>query len=347
MNENVLIFVNNKGEYVLGTTIIDVAEACGYSKTTISRAFASPEKVAKKTRDIIYNTAKELNYTPDAIARAMSRKKTDNIVFIVNDQQYPVVLNPFYSPIFEGVLQEGRKRGYSIFIASDSEIHLSTGQVYMKKQMDGVIICGQTQKSTIESFRSQNIPVIILNNVIDMDDLTCISVDHYGGAYKAVQYLIDKGYKDIALIAGQFSPYVNEQRLKGYIDCLIKNDIPINEDLICDIEPNIENSIEVVTQLLTGENRPSAIFATNDDLAIGAVKAALRLGLSIPKDVAVVGFDDSDFSKIIEPELTTVRINKREIGRLATAKLIDIIEKHENKKELIISETSLIVRETT
>ncbi len=112
------------------------------------------KKFQKKTRDIIYAAAKDLNYTPDAIARAMVRKKTDNIGFIVNDRQYPVVLNPFYSPVFEGVLKKVGARLF-YFIASDSDIHLSTGQVYMKKQMDGVIICGQTDKETIESFRNQ------------------------------------------------------------------------------------------------------------------------------------------------------------------------------------------------
>ena len=176
----------------MSSTIFDVARLCGYSKTTISRAFASPEMVSEKARNVIYEAARQVNYTPNAIARAMVRKETNNLGFIVNDQQYPVVLNPFYSPIFEGVLQTCRERGYSVFIASEEDIQLPTGQVYVKKQMDGVIICGKTNMNVIEDFRAQNIDVVLLNNVFDMEDLVCITIDHYGGAVKAIEHLVDR-----------------------------------------------------------------------------------------------------------------------------------------------------------
>jgi DNA-binding LacI/PurR family transcriptional regulator len=331
----------------MGTTIFDVARICGYSKTTISRAFSSPEMVSEKTRNIIYAAAKQVNYTPDAIARAMVRKKTNNIGFIVTEQQYPVVLNPFYSPVFEGVLQIGRKRGYSVFIASDADIQLPTGQVYMKKQMDGVIICGQTNESIIESFRSQEIPVVLLNNVYDLEDLVCVTLDHYGGAVKAVEHVIQRGYRDIAIISGHFSPYVMQERFRGYTDTLKAHGIPIQDSFIRSIEPTMEEAIQCTQELLSLEKRPSAIFATNDVIAIGAIKAALRAELTIPKDIAVVGFDDSDYSEIIEPELTTVRIDKEEMGRIAAGKLIDILEGQASKKQLIVCKTDVIERRTT
>ena len=331
----------------MGTTIIDVAKICGFSKTTISRAFASPEMVSEKTRNIIYEAAQKVNYTPDAIARAMVMKKTNNIGFIVSDQQYPVVLNPFYSPVFEGVLQIGRIRGYSVFIASERDIQLPTGQVYMKKQMDGVIICGQTELRIIESFRSQNIPVVLLNNVFDLEHLVCVTVDHYGGAIKAVDHLIERGNRDIAIISGHFSPYVYHERFRGYTDSLEKHGIPFREELVRTIEPKIEQAMECTQELLSLSNRPSAIFATNDVIAIGAIKMALRSQYNIPHDLAIVGFDDSDFSAIIEPELTTVRIEKEKIGKIAARKLIDIIENAPIEKQIIELETRLIQRETT
>lgn len=331
----------------MGTTIFDVARICGYSKTTISRAFSSPEMVSEKTRNIIYAAAKQLNYTPDAIARAMVRKKTNNIGFIVTEQQYPVVLNPFYSPVFEGVLQVGRKRGYSVFIASDADIQLPTGQVYMKKQMDGVIICGQTSENIIESFRSQEIPVVLLNNVYDLENLVCVTLDHYGGAVKAVEHVIQHGYRDIAIISGHFSPYVMQERFRGYTDTLKAHGIPVDESFIRSIEPTMKEAMSCASELLALDNRPSAIFATNDVIAIGAIKAALRSNLAIPQDIAVVGFDDSDYSEIIEPELTTVRIDKEEMGRIAAGKLIDILENRPSKKQVIVCKTNLIERKTT
>ena len=331
----------------MSSTIIDVAKICGYSKTTVSRAFSSPGDVSEKTRNIIYAAAKQVNYTPNAIARAMVRKKTNNIGFIVNDQQYPVVLNPFYSPVFEGVLQVGRERGYSVFIASEKDIQLPTGQIYVKKQMDGVIICGQTEVSIIEGFRSQNIPVVLLNNVYDLDDLVCVTLDHYGGTLRAVEHLIAKGKKDIAIISGHFSPYVFSERFRGYLDTLKKYDIEIREEYIKTVEPTMGQAMACASELLALENRPTAIFATNDIIAIGAIKVALRSNVSIPEDISIVGFDDSDYSGIIEPELTTVRIDKQEMGRIAADKLIDILEGEEVGKQIIVCDTHLIERKTT
>jgi len=331
----------------MGATILDVAKLCGYSKTTISRAFASPEKVSEKTRTIIYKAAKEINYTPDAIARAMVRKKTDNIGFIVADQQYPVVLNPFYSPVFEGVLRTCKEKGYSVFIASESDIHISTGQVYMKKQMDGVIICGQTDKATIESFKSQNIPVVLLNNIIDMNDLVCVAVDNYNGTVQAVEHLIQRGHVDIAIISGNFSPNVYNARYRAFVDTMKKHGLEIDERFVKRVEPSLEASMECTTQLLAQKREPTAIFATNDVIAIGAMKVALRAGYKLPEDLAIVGFDDSDYSEIVEPELSTVRINKLEIGKVASERLIEIIEGKAAEKEVILSETTLLVRATS
>lgn len=336
-----------KGSWVMSSTIFDVARVCGFSKTTISRAFSSPEMVSERTRNIIYKAAKEVNYTPNAIARAMVRKKTNNIGFIVNDQQYPVVLNPFYSPIFEGVLQVGREREYSVFIASEKDIQLPTGQVYVKKQMDGVIICGKTEQSVIEGFRAQNIPVVILNNVYDLEELVCVTVDHYGGTVRAIEHLIEKGIEDIAIISGHFSPYVYNERFKAYTDTLAKHNIPLKSEFVKTIEPTMSEAKKCATQLLSLEDRPKAIFATNDLIAIGVIKTALRANLRIPEDLSVVGFDDSNFSEIIEPELTTVRIDKEEMGRIAANKLIDILSGKKFEKEIIECQTKLIVRGTT
>jgi DNA-binding LacI/PurR family transcriptional regulator len=299
-----------------------------------------------KARKAIYCTARELNYTPDAIARAMVRKKTDNIGFIIHDQQYPVVLNPFYSPVFEGVLETVKQRGYSVFISTESDIHLPDGQVYMKKQMDGVIICGQADEETVRSFRSQNIPLVILNNYLDMEDLLCITVDNYEGSRQAIDYLVGQGHRKIAIVSGQFSPYVYTERYRGYIDSMAGSGLPIRQDYIKTVKPDIQSSMAVGNELLSLADRPTAIFATNDVIAIGIMKAALRHGYAIPDDLMIIGFDDSDYSEIVEPELTTVRIDKFELGKIATQRLIGLIEGDAPQKETIRLKTTLIHRAT-
>ena len=172
----------------MAATIIDVAKKCGYSKATVSRAFASPETVSERAKKRIYAAASELNYTPNPIARAMARQKTDNISFVVHENQYPAILNPFYSLVLEAIMQEAMKRDYSLFVTSNDHMRLPTGDAYIKKHMDGVIIAGQTDEEYVTSFLSQNIPVVVLNNLIEMEGLPCITVDNYHGAKEAAAY---------------------------------------------------------------------------------------------------------------------------------------------------------------
>ena len=139
----------------MAATILDVAKLCGYSKATVSRAFASPEQVSEKTRNKIYQAAQQLNYTPDAIARAMVRGRTDNIGFIIYEKQYPVVMNPFYSPIFESVMQTCGRKGYSLFISSHGDLKLPNGQTCVKKQLDGIILAGHSDEQLVSDLRRQ------------------------------------------------------------------------------------------------------------------------------------------------------------------------------------------------
>ena len=331
----------------MAATILDVAKLCGYSKATVSRAFASPEQVSEKTRNKIYQAAQQLNYTPDAIARAMVRGRTDNIGFIIYEKQYPVVMNPFYSPIFESVMQTCGRKGYSLFISSHGDLKLPNGQTCVKKQLDGIILAGHSDEQLVSDLRRQNMPVVLLNNELDMDDLTCITTDQYGGAALAMRHLIEKGHRRIGLLAGNFSPHVYISRYNAYRDILAENDCEIHPQLIQTIEPTVEDAIEGTQKLLALENRPTALFCTNDTIAIGAVKAILRSGLRIPEDIAVVGYDDSENSRMIEPELTTVQVDKTAMGRLAAERLIALIEGEAPRKETIQTTVKLVARKST
>lgn len=328
----------------MAATIIDVANLCGYSKATISRAYASPERVSPKTREKIYAAAKALNYTPNAIARAMVTKQTENIAFIIHEKQYPVILNPFYSPILEAILQEGIKRGYSLFISTDHDVRLPNGEIYLKKHMDGVILAGQTDSQTIMSYRKQNIPMVLLNNRIDLDDLLCITADNFGGAVQAVEHLYQRGHRRIGLLAGRFSPQIYTARYNGYISVLKKYGLAEDLRFVQDIEPTMEAAEQYISSILHLEDRPTAFFCTNDTIAIGAIKAVIRAGLRVPQDLAVAGFDDSEISRVIEPELTTVQIDKQLMGKLAACKLFDCINGKDLEETWIETPTNLIVR---
>lgn len=331
----------------MGSTIIDVAKKCGYSKATVSRAYTEPDCVSEKAKSKIYAAAKSLNYTPNAIARAMVRRRTENIAFIIHEKQSPAVLNPFYSPILEAVMRESARRNYSVFVMTNLDVQHRNGEVSIKKQMDGVIFVGEADPVVIGKLREQKIPVVLLNNCLDMENLLCITTSHYGGAVSAVSHLCDQGHRRIGLLAGRFSPQVNEARYKGYFDTLSLRGLKTDPRYIQDIDPTLEAGEQAMRNLLQLEDRPTAVFCTNDTVAAGAMKAVIRAGLRIPEDMAIVGFDDSTVSHIVEPELTTVRIDMDRMGRLAAEKLFDLIDGKPSAETRIEIPTELIVRKSS
>lgn len=331
----------------MAATIIDVARLCGYSKATVSRAYASPETVSEKTREKVYAAAKKLNYTPNAIARAMVRQRTENIAFIIHEKQYPAILNPFYSPLLEAAMQEGTRRNYSLFVTTSQDVRLPNGDVYIKKHMDGVIFAGEADARTIGEFRKQNIPVVLVNNRLDLDGLLCVSADHYGGAVLATKHLCQRGHRKIGLLAGRFSPQVSEARARGFFQTLCDCGVAADPRFTVDVEPTLEDSEAAMERLLREPDRPTAFFCTNDTIAAGAMKAVFRAGLKIPEDIAIVGFDDSFISRVVAPELTTVRIDVDRMGRLAARRLFDLIDGKEVADTYIEIPTELVVRGTT
>lgn len=328
-------------------TIIDVANDCGYSKATVSRAFASPEAVSEKARARIYASAKKLNYAPNAIARAMVRKRTENIAFIIHEKQYPAILNPFYSPILETVLQEANRRSYSLFIAARQDMRLPNGDMYIKKQMDGVIFAGEADRPMIEELMAQKIPVVLLNNYLEVDELPCVVADHFQGAVAATSHLYERGHRKIGLLSGRFSRQIMEARLNGFLSVLSERDLPVDARFILDLEPTLDDAEQVMAHLLALPDRPTAFVCTNDTIAAGAMKAAFRAGLRIPEDISIVGFDDSYISRIVEPELTTVRIDPVKMGRTAAGALFDMIDGKPAEARFIQIQPELVVRETT
>lgn len=331
----------------MAATIIDVAKRCGYSKATVSRAYATPESVSERAREKIYAAAKELNYAPNAIARAMVRQRTENISFVINEGQFPAILNPFYSLILEAAMQEATNRNYSIFVTTSQNMCLPNGEIYIKKQMDGVIFAGEVDRASINEFQKQHIPVALVNNYSDAKGLLSVTVNHYQGAVDAVEHLYSRGHKKIGLLSGRFSTYVSNARMQGYLDVLERHALPQDPNFIVDLNATLEESEQVMADLLNLPDRPTAFFCTNDTIAAGALKAIIRAGLRVPEDIALVGFDDSFISRMAEPELTTIRIDAEQMGRLAAQKLFDLIDGKDVEEKCVELPTQLIVRRST
>ena len=262
-------------------TIYDVSRLSGVSTATVSRTFTTPDRVRESTRRRVYAAAEALHYQPSAIARAMARQQTDKIAFLIC-KEGATILDEFYASICEGVMRRANGTNYQLLI-STAEEWTRTAQ---SKQIEGVILAGNAQADLISEFQRQNIPVVLVNNRAAGFDLPCIVADEAGGVRQVVSHLISAGHQRIAMLMGRFSPYVTSARYNAFLSVMRENGLSVDESgaLMCDRD--IQSATEAALRLLSRPDRPSAVFAFNDVLAAGVMKAARRLGLRLPHDGA-------------------------------------------------------------
>ena len=329
----------------MNPTIYDVSRLSGVSTATVSRAFSSPEQVREGTRRRVLEAAEVLHYYPNAIARAMARQRTDKIAFLICKKN-AAILDEFYAGICDGIMQEANKSDYQLLI-STADAWKMTADTAQRKQIEGVILGGNAQADMVSEFQSQNIAVVLVNNRIPGLDLPCVLSDEAGGVRKAVEHLAERGHTRIAMIAGRFSPYISSERYNAFLDITRQKGILVDSQNVKMCNPDVESATRAATELLSQSRRPTAVFASNDIIASGTLKAAARLGLRVPEDLAVVGYDDSTLCSMLEPELTSVHINCRRMGQLCMERLTALLAGEELSQPTSILPTELIVRGTT
>lgn len=331
----------------MSATIKDVAKLAGVSKTTVSRVIMNSPNIKESTRQKVSDAIGVLDYRPNAIARAMITKKTGNIGFIINKQHKPVLAHPFYAPILEAIVETTAIKGYSIFISSDYDITSKNGDIFIQKKVDGIILASSISEKIINAFKKNNIPVVLINNETRDEDVVCIINDDYNGAYKAVEYLVKKGYRNIGILCGPMEHISYRKRLQGYTD--VMNDYKIDtksENIIISYHSTLIAGYEGMKKMLVREY-PRAVFCSNDMMAIGAIKAIKEANIRIPEDIAIIGFDNNDYCNIVEPGITTINVDKEKIGRLAVENLINMINGKGFNERIITVDTSLIIRESS
>ncbi len=325
--------------------IQDVAASAQVSIATVSRVLnESDHKVSKETRKRVLHAIRELDYRPNALARGLLMKKTKTIGIIIPD-----ISNPYYAEIVRGMQDMAERNGYDVILQNtDRNQDRIVKSIYLlrEKIVDGVIfsggiIHGYEPLSALKELR-ERVVVIGRHEV----NFPAALVDNIGGASQAIQHLIDQGHKRIGFIGGPENSTTMIDRLKGYESALAQNGCPMDHTLLKWGDLNPESGFEATKHLLEQKNRPSAILAGNDQMAFGAIHAARQLGFKVPKDLAVVGFDDVPLSAYFEPPLTTVKIPRYRLGEGAMEMLIDLIQKKEFNR-IRWFKTELIVRGTT
>lgn len=333
-------------------SIKDIAKTAGVSYSTVSRALNDNPLISQSVRDNIREIAKSMGYTPNALAQSLQSHQTNSVGLVIT-----TIADPFFADIVHGVEDVARKAGISVFLASsnnDPEEEIRIIETFGRRRVDGVIVASsRIGPGYAERLGQIRIPVIVVNTESqgDQSNLYSVSVNDLLGACQAVQYLIDLGHRKIGYLGVSNRPASNELRLKGYLSTMEKNSIPIRPEWVCqnaDESPgaltlDIEIGRELATQILKTD--VTAIFCYCDTVAAGVMDACRKMGVSIPGDLSIIGFDDNTISELIQPALTTIHQPKQEIGEIAMKMLMDCLSGRVVEDTLL--DPYLVVREST
>ena len=326
------------------SNIVDVALKANVSIATVSRVVNnSTHKVNAITRKKVLAVVEELDYRPNALAKGLLTKKTMTVGIIIPD-----ISNPYYAEIVRGVQDVADRHGYAVILLNTDRIQERTTKhikFLREKSADGIIfsggaIRGEKVLSSLEGFRGRT--VVIGRHKLES---SAVMIDNVGGATKAMRHLIDLGHERIGFIGGPDKSASARDRHAGYRSGLMHYGYPVNKDLMGkgDFTPR---SGYVSAKELIEKAEPTAIFAANDQMAFGTIHAANELGLRVPDDLSVVGFDNIPFGSYFDPPLTTVEIPMYQIGAAAMEMLVNVISGEDGEKFRSFG-TNLLVRAST
>lgn len=329
----------------MGVTIKDVAKAAGVSVMTVSRVINKKEYIAQATRDRVLKAIKDLHYKPNIVARSLVAKKTDFIGLIVPD-----IGNPFFADLVKGAESLARERGYSL-ILGDTEGKNDNEKAYIDamrgRMCDGIIMVAPRIEDDLILKLNEVLPLVLVDRYIESDRILQVWIDNADGAFRAVEHLIQLGHRRIGFIAGPQNVQNSFRREEGYRRALTKYGIEINTDLMQVGDFYFDTGSRMFDLFMERIDPPTAIFASNDLMALGVIKRAKERGLSIPGDLSVVGFDDIFLAAMIDPPLTTVRHPTIEMGMEAIEQFIDLLDDRDREYQKSTLENKLIIRKST
>ncbi len=327
-------------------TIRDVAKHAGVSHQTVSRVINNSERVTAETRARVTTAIAELGYRPSRLAQSLVTQKTRTVGLVVAD-----ITNPFFFEVARGVQDTALERGYNVFVCNTDDNPQGEKNVLdllASQEVDGVIMAtSSSSDEELMAFADNYKPFVIINREINHPKASIINVDICKGAKLAIKHLIERDHTQIGMLthAGHDPDMV--RRVIGYRETLSVHDIVPRDDWLVLAPPNLIGGYEATQDLLTQNPAITAIFTYNDLMAIGALRGCHDMGLRVPEDCAIIGFDDIKFSTMQMPSLSSIRYDKYGIGKTAMIRLIEIIEEPEVVFEPVHLDVELIIREST
>lgn len=327
-------------------TIHDVARRAGVSATTVSHVINSTRPVSADLRNRVQLAMAELDFQPNALARSLRRKQSHTIGLIVPD-----TANPFFAEMARGIEDVAYEAGHTIILCNTDGNPEREGlylDMLLKRQVDGIVLVSAGE--TIEVSRSllqRALPIVVVDRELPGVALDCVFTDQIAGGRLATEHLLEQGHTRIACITGPAGLATSEGREIGYKDALIAAGREVDPRRIARGDFNDHSGYTCAMALIDLPDRPTAIFACNDLMAIGAMAAARTLHLAVPGDVSIVGYDDIDLAAYVNPPLTTIAQPKYELGRVAGQLLLERTANRTLPPRRVLLHSSLVLREST
>ena len=332
-------------------TIYDLAKELNFSPSTISRALNNHKSIGKKTTKEIQKVAAKMGYRPNSIAASLRSNKSKTIGIMISR-----INRPFVSSLISGVEDAARKADHNVIISQSNDKHeneVKNAKAMYDSRIGGLIVSlamETTNTDHFQQFTDNNIPIVFVDRVPRDFNSYRVIIDNYAAGYRATKHLIDQGCKRIAHFAGAQHVNVYNLRKKGYLDALIENGIEVDENLLIDLETmSFEEGREATKKLLDLDIPPDGIFSSNDTAAVSAILCAKERGVKIPEELAIIGFNDDPISSIVEPSLSTVSHPAMKMGEISIQRILEHSDDNlgSSISEISMLDTEIIVRNSS
>ncbi len=332
------------------TTIKDIANVLNISAAAVSKALHNDGRISEKTKIAVKQVAKNLNYQPNHLASAL-RSGRSNLVGVI----VPKTNSNFFSATIHNIEEVLNEKGYNIIITQSNESfekECKNIDALLYTQVDGIIASMANETIDLahyEKIKEAGIPLITFDRGENDLNVDYIGINDYNSSHVIVDHLVDQGCKRIAHIGGFNHTRIYNNRIRGYVDALKKNNLPVTDELLIESNLSIDDGRVKMLQLLALKDKPDAVYVAGDYAALGALQILNEKGIKIPNEIALVGFGDEPFAKMVTPTMTSVNQHSYKIGKIAAETFLGYINENKVKQTLnkIILEAELIVRESS
>ncbi|GHW80723.1 Ribose operon repressor [Vibrio cholerae] len=325
-------------------TMKDIARLAGVSTSTVSHVINKSRFVSDEIAERVNNAAQQLNYAPSALARSLKMNRTKTIGMLVTTST-----NPFFGEVVKGVERSCYHQGYNLILCNtegDNQRMKASINTLLQKRVDGLLLmCSTLEGERLDVFdRYPDIPVVVMDWGPILFASDKIQDNSLQGGYMAAKHLIECGHREIGCITGPLIRHQAQMRYEGYKRALAEAGIAINPDWIVESDFECEGGYQAFEKLYERGKLPSALFVSNDMMAMGVIQAASQRGLRVPDDLSLIGYDDVHIAKFMTPALTTIHQPKYRLGKAAIDTLLYRLENPDTTAQVVQLEPTLVVR---